>query len=485
MFPRTMMACLILAACATPSVGQTPPAGAATATAAAASREARARAIIEALSAGDAAAYETVAREHYSDALYARRTTAERADFVAQMAADFSPMRIEAITEEGDQLVVRARGSGPMTATLTFSFDTTPQQKIARIDIAAEAGDADGPGDGPRFPPPPVSTTQSAAEMSAAIDRWLAPALQHDDFAGVILIARDGKPFVTRIYGPAVRSPDGAGDRAPDAQTAYNIASIGKKFTQTAVARLIQEGRLSLTTTLGEVLPDYPNAEARSATIAQLVGMRGGISDFFGPGFEDQPKDRFSSNHAYYEYVSHLPQRFAPGTRNEYCNGCYVVLGEIVERLSGMRFEDYVQRHVLAPAGMTRSGYFNSASLPANTARGYTRSDGPGSPYVDAFGQHGRTGSGAGGVYSTALDLLAFDNALREGKLLNAEMAAWVMGGAPQEGRSHAALAVAGGAPGTNSVLESDGRWTVIITANVDPQVPERVGIALARQLSR
>ena len=162
-----------------------------------------------------------------------------------------------------------------------------------------------------------------------------------------------------------------------------------------------------------------------------------------------------------------------------------MVLGEIVERLSGVKFEDYVQRHVIAPAGMTRSGYFNSAGLPANTARSYTRSAGPGSPYVDAFGQHGRTGSGAGGVYSTALDLLAFDNALREGRLLNAEMSAWVLGGAPQEGRSHAPLAVAGGAPGTSSVLESDGRWTVIVTGNVDPPIPERLGIALSRQLTR
>ena len=448
----------------------------------AASQELRARAIITALSSGDAATYELVAREHYSDALFARRTPAERAAFVAQMAQDFSPMQIVSVTESAGALVVRVNGNGSVSGVLTFRFEDTPEQKIARIEIEAEAGgDHGGPEDGPQLPPPPIAPAQSAADMGVAIDRWIEPLLQHDDFAGVVLIARDGRPYVTRAYGSANRALN-----IPAAEdTVYNVASIGKTITQTAIARLIQDGRITFATTVGEILPDYPNVDARSATIEQLLTMRGGISDFFGDDFQTQPKSRFNSNRAYYQYVSHLPQRFPPGARNEYCNGCYVVLGEMVQRVSGMRYEDFVQLHVLTPAGMTRTAFLNAERLPRNAALPYVRSDGPGSPYVDSLDLHGAAGSGAGGIYSNALDLLAFDNALREGRLLNAEMSAWVLGGAPSSGRNSTSLAIAGGAPGTSAVLESDGHWTVIVTGNVHEPLPERIGVALARQLSR
>lgn len=471
---------MILAACATAVASEVSPQERAAAPSADI-REARARAIIAALSTGDAAMYELAAREHYSGMLYARRTAAERAEFVAQMASDFGPIEILAITEEGDTLIARVSGSGAMSGSLVFRFEDTHAHKIVQLNIAAEAGGAGGPDDGPEFPPPPINAAQTASEMGAAIDRWIDPFLQHDDFAGAVLIARDGRPFVTRVYGPAERTLN----LPANEETAYNIASIGKKFTQTAIGRLIQEGRLTLSTTLGDVLPDYPNSEAHAATISQLIGMRGGIADFFGEDFERQPKSRFNSNHAYYEYVARLPQRFAPGSRIEYCNGCYIVLGEIVERLSGIRYEEYIRRHVLTPAGMTRTGYFNAANLPRNTAHPYVRSAGPGSPYVDSLNHHGATGSGAGGVYSTARDLLSFDNALRDGRLLGAEMTAWVLGGVRSTGRSSASLAIAGGGGGTSNIIESTGHWTVIVTGNVQEPVPERIGVALARRLIR
>ena len=84
---------------------------------------------------------------------------------------------------------------------------------------------------------------------------------------------------------------------------------------------------------------------------------------------------------------------------------------------------------------------------------------------------------------STVGDLLAFDNALRDGRLLNPEMTAWVLGGQPTTERNHAALGVAGGGGGASNILVSDGHWTVIVTGNV-PELPERIGQALGRQLN-
>jgi hypothetical protein len=83
------------------------------------------------------------------------------------------------------------------------------------------------------------------------------------------------------------------------------------------------------------------------------------------------------------------------------------------------------------------------------------------------------------------MDLLAFDNALREGRLLNAELTAWTLRGVPSKGRNMAPMGIAGGAPGMNALLESDGNWTVIITANVDAPLPERLGVAIAKALKK
>ena len=94
--------------------------------------------------------------------------------------------------------------------------------------------------------------------------------------------------------------------------------------------------------------------------------------------------------------------------------------------------------------------------------------------------------SGAGGAYSTARDLLAFDNALREGRLLGPEMTAWVLGGQGQNAaRNTTPLAIAGGGGGSSNILESNGHWAVIVTGNVQEPLPEQLGLALARQLSR
>jgi D-alanyl-D-alanine carboxypeptidase len=439
--------------------------------------EARARAVVEALSAGDPERYERVARENFSPSALARRTPGERAAFVATIHADFGALSIEMIDVAPGEVKITASGKGGKVRFI-FGFEPTPEQRINALGVERVGEGADS---GPTFPLPPINASMSAAQLSAALETWLKPFVQNDDFAGVVLVAKGGTPVFVQAYGPADREAR----RAADTDTAYNVASIGKKLTQVAIARLIQEGRLTPATKLGDIISDYPDADARTATVDQLLNMQGGISDFFGPGFEAVDKSTLNTNHAYYKRVSALPQRFKPGTKTEYCNGCYVVLGEMIERISGKRFEDFIAEAVLRPAGMKRTGYFNTVSLPPNTAGTYARLRGPTAPYESTRSFHGTTGSGAGGVYSTAMDLLAFDNALRDGRLLNAELTAWTLGGARSAGRNMTPMGIAGGAPGMNALLESDGNWTVIITANVDAPLPERLGVAIAKALKK
>lgn len=438
--------------------------------------EPRAKAIVEALSTGDPAIYEKAAQENFTPAMLARRTPEARADMVKTVHEDFGALEIDAITADAEGLHIATHGKGGKKLRLTFVFDGTPEARIQSMSIEM------GGGDGPAVKLPPLNLTGSTsdADRTSAIDAWIAPLVARDAFAGVVLVAREGKPVFLRAYGPADRDKK----IAATTDTAYNIASIGKKFTQTAVGKLLQDGKLKLTTTIGDVIPDYPNAVSRSATIDQLINMKGGIADFFGPGFDKVDKTKLNSNHAYYDYVSKLPPLFAPGAQEQYCNGCYVVLGEIVERLTHTRFEHFVQRTVFTPAGMARTGYFNTANLPANTAVSYGHVRGPNTPYENTRPLHGATGSGAGGVYSTAKDLLAFDEALRAGRLVDAKTTAWVLRGEPATGRNQTPMGIGGGGPGTNAVLESGGRYTVIVTANVDPPLPETMGVTIARALA-
>jgi CubicO group peptidase (beta-lactamase class C family) len=324
----------------------------------------------------------------------------------------------------------------------------------------------------PRLPPLSLDAAMSDAALGEALGPWLSRLRQDGLFNGAVLVARNGR----EIYAVADGVSSVTDAHTLNVDTRFPIASIGKAFTHVAVLQLVHSGRLSLQTRIADVIPDYPQAVSRAATIEQLLTHRAGVADIFGPVFRDRPKDTFTSNHAYFEFVASQAPLFAPGAGEEYCNGCYVVLGEIVERVSGVAYEDYIARHVFATAGMSRSGFFRHDQLPEDTARFTGRPMGPEGPLVDVAEWHGVAGSAAGNAYSTVRDLLAFDNALREGRLLSSELAAAVLRGRAEAGRSSARVGFAGGGPGVNTLLIGNGAWTLVILTNREPPLAEAIG---------
>jgi CubicO group peptidase (beta-lactamase class C family) len=322
------------------------------------------------------------------------------------------------------------------------------------------------------LPPPPINGSHGADALTAGLHGYLDSLASRREFAGVALVARDGRVLFERAYGLA----DIERGIPLEPSTRFNIASIGKAFTKVAIGQLVARGRLALADTIGARLPAYPNPDARGATIEQLLGHTAGVVDFFGPRFDAAPKDRFASNADYFRFVAPQPLNFPPGSRRQYCNGCYIVLGEIVAAVSGIPYEQYIADHVFAPAGMKGAGFASYGD--PGVAIGYTGRGG--GPLRPTTGMHGRRGSAAGGAFARAADLLAFDNALRERRLLDAKMTAWFLEDAPVEaGRSRGAYGIAGGAPGTNCSVEADGTWTVIVMGNLDPPNAGRVARAI------
>ena len=277
-----------------------------------------------------------------------------------------------------------------------------------------------------------------------------------------VVLGRNGAPVFQRALGMADRE---AG-RPNDTETAFNLGSINKAFTQIAIRQLAQAGLLDLDSALGRAWPDYPNADvARRVTVRQLLQHRSGIGGniFAAPAGGSRATLRRLADFLPLFVAESL--QFDPGTRQQYSNAGYVVLGLLVERLSGEDYYDYVRRHIYEPAGMRRTGHFAWDSLPPNTAIGYTpgRPDAPpGTPLRRNTDMLPGRGSSAGGGYSTAADLLRFVQALRENRI--------PAGGPP-------GLGVAGGAPGINAVLEGDlpGGYDLVVLANLDPPAAERI----------
>jgi D-alanyl-D-alanine carboxypeptidase len=306
--------------------------------------------------------------------------------------------------------------------------------------------------------PSPISQAELVRRLSSSVDS-LAKAGQ---FSGVALLAKDGVPIFQRAYGMADRERGVANNP----ETAFNLGSINKVFTQIAILQLRAAGKLDLDSTLATYWPDYPNKEvAQKITIRQLLRHTSGI----GGNIFDAPaggkRNDIRSLRDYLPLFVNQPLQFEPGRRNAYSNAGYVVLGLLIERLSGEDYYTYVREHIFEPGRMTRTGSFAVDSLPPNTAIGYTRGDehalstAPLRPNTRNL--PGR-GSSAGGGYSTAQDLVGFLQALREQRIPS---------GMP------ASLGIAGGSGGMNASVEGDlpGGYDLIVLANLDPPAAERI----------
>ncbi|HTO92531.1 MAG TPA: serine hydrolase [Candidatus Sulfotelmatobacter sp.] len=305
--------------------------------------------------------------------------------------------------------------------------------------------------------PAPASRAMSDAQVTAALQAHVDSLAGADAFSGAILFARGDQVLLRKAYGFASQ----AEKRPNRPDTKFNIGSINKQFTHVAIAQLAAAGKLGLGDTISRYLPDYPIDKGGKITIQELLDHRAGTGRMFGDRMVEA-RDRLRTIRDYMDVVRDEPLLFEPGTRQEYSNTGYVLLGAIIERVSGQSYYDFVREHVYRPAGMkSTDSYARDESVP-NLAIGYTRppdaaSDAPRQSNQDFLPMRG---SSAGGGYSTVDDLERFADALRAGRL----------GLPPVQG-----MGFAGGTMGVNAMVEIAGPYTVIALANYDPPAAEQV----------
>ena len=261
--------------------------------------------------------------------------------------------------------------------------------------------------------------------LAARVEQFARARAEVDSLSGIVVLARGDQRLLRYATGYA----DRRGNVAIDDDTRFNLASLDKFFTRIAIRQLQQQGRLSMDDLVGKHLPDYPHEQVRrEVTIRHLYDMRSGMGDFGDDDYATM-RTRLADLRTLRDYLALFADdslAFPPGTKTRYSNASYVVLGLIIERITGDTYYDYVQRHIFDVAGMRRTGYFSPVSGDRNTAVGYTASSlaraaanvGPGAraPTTPLLAARG---SSAGGGYSTANDLLALGRAVMEHRLLD------------------------------------------------------------------
>lgn len=253
--------------------------------------------------------------------------------------------------------------------------------------------------------------TPDVSQYAAGAEAMLKGYVDDGRFSGAVLVARHGKPLLREGFGLANRE----WDIAVTPETEFRIGSLTKQFTATAILELAEQGKLQLTDPIRKYYADAPRAWD-AVTLAQLLSHRSGIPSFTDlPGFEDNVARRDLTPTEIIALTRDAPLHFPPGSKYEYDNSGYVLLGYVIEQQSGQAYADYLKDHVFHPLGMEHTGYEVSADLLPHRAAGYRREQGI---WKNASFASMSVPFAAGALYSTVDDLLIWDQALDTAKLL-------------------------------------------------------------------
>jgi CubicO group peptidase (beta-lactamase class C family) len=249
------------------------------------------------------------------------------------------------------------------------------------------------------------------------IDQIMQARSTAGDFSGAVLVAREGHIVYERAFGFANRE----WRIANDLNTKFEIGSMTKQFTAMLVLQLVNDGKIDLDGHLSQYLPYYRRDTGSRVTISQLLSHTSGIPNFTElPGFLDGPasRARYSVKQFVQDYCSG-DLHFEPGTKFEYSNSGYFLLGAILEQVSSVAYERLLQDRIFTLLGMTDTGYTHSETVLVHRASGYERSTGglQNARYYDMS-----IPFAAGALYSTVRDLYLWDQALYEERLLPAHL---------------------------------------------------------------
>ncbi len=320
-------------------------------------------------------------------------------------------------------------------------------------------------------------TESKVLELEKLVDEMV----KEDKFSGSVLVAKENEVIFEKAYGLACKRFN-----VPNTMnTIFNVGSLNKLITKIAILQLKQKGLLELDDFVGKHLPDFKEEIASKVRISHLISFTSGMGDYFNEKFK-KSIGQLRKLDDFVKLFIEDPLQFKPGEGNAYSNAGYVVLGKIIESVSGQDYYDYVRENIYTPAGMSNSDHYELDMPIPNLATGYTREMPDGTKHSterrNNYFRIGTRGSSAGGGHSTAHDWFRFDQALAQEKLLDgmhSRMALLPLDVDPN--KTPKAIGLAGGAPGLTALYLKffEVGFTVIVLSNYDPDDIEPLAVSI------
>ena len=323
-----------------------------------------------------------------------------------------------------------------------------------------------------------AQTQKPASDLVVRMQQIIANYVDDKSFMGTVLVVKDGHTFIDQGYGSA----DLEWSIPNSPSTKFRLGSITKQFTAVSILFLQERGKLNIDDPVSKYMPDAPAAWSK-ITVYNVLTHTSGIPSF--TGFSDYRSTEWKDTNPA-ELVARFrdkPLDFEPGTKFNYSNSGYILLGYLIEKISGQKYGDFLQQNIFTPLGMKDTGIDSNAAILPQRAQGYHRS-----PHgIEHDGYISMTiPFSAGALYSTTGDLLRWEQGLFGGKVLKPESLTrmttpfksdYGFGVFIRHADGHRLITHGGGIEGFNTSLNyyPDDKLTVIVLGNLTGGAPDQI----------
>ena len=256
----------------------------------------------------------------------------------------------------------------------------------------------------------PKITKRDYSVITSKMSKYIDNYSLKDKFSGTVLVAKDNQVILDKGYGMA----DVNNKIINKPKTVFEIASLTKEFTATAILMLQEKNLLNVQDTIDKYIPDYP--EGNKIKIYNLLTHTSGIPDYNQTAIS-AGKHKYTLKEII-KLFENKPRHFESGTKYEYSSSNYILLGYIIEKVSGMKYEEYISKNIFKPLLLNNTGFLARDTSIKNEASGYSLSKKP-EKYIKVIDHEGSVLYSAGGIYSTVEDLYTWENALFGERLIN------------------------------------------------------------------
>ncbi len=339
-------------------------------------------------------------------------------------------------------------------------------------------------------PEPALTEKQAVMEIGALVDRLVKTGW----YSGTVMVAKGAGVLLTGVGGEASK----AYHVPNNIDTKFNLGSMNKMFTSTAVARLIEAGKLAWDDPISKWIDEswLPKSITASITVRHLITHTSGLGSYFNKTYWDSSRERFRKLDDYKPLIKDEKPAFEPGSRYQYSNTGMFLLGVIIEKATGEDYFDHIRKTIYGPAGMTSSDCYELDYPIENLAIGYSPDFASPYKWQNNLYKHVLKGGPAGGGFSTVKDLHKFALALLAGKLVSAATrdlmwtdfkgSRYGYGFTVSQGPDGKVVGHSGGFPGINSQLDIhvESGYIVAAMCNYDSGaslLAQKIGEILAR----